>query len=253
MTSAVVLERRRLRDEAADRQRTVLRDLKDKVKRARTHKRQHLAKIRRQCLREQQKIQRDAVRARTQLRDRILRAKQAAREACKVCKANAKEEDLRKIDRALAAVQAEREAIAALRARAARLKDTRGRAGGLRRQELLRESDDAVRQNLSDPWHLQVFEKVKHTIRDSPRATRTEAFLQYLHDHPEAVWEAQKAAEEQWLREAEQEQERLVAERLTKRQLAKLSDPELDALSHSLTRAEQLAAGPTLTATAVPF
>lgn len=239
MASPVVQERRRLRQEAAERQRTVLRDLKTAVRKARSNKRRHLTKIQRKCVRDQLRIQRDAVKARAQLRERIKKAKEKARAACKACKVSATDKDLKAIDKALADVAAEREAIAELRARAARLKDPRGRAGGLRAQELRRESDDVVRGNLNDEWQLAVWEKVKHLIRETPYATRTEMFLQYLHDHPESIWEAQQAAEARWLKEAEEEQTRLEAEWLNKRQLAKLSDPELEELSRGLARAER--------------
>lgn len=54
------------------------------------------------------------------------------------------------------------------------------------------ESDDEVLKNI-DPSLHPLFHRVKGTLGSNPRMTRTEAFLQYVHDHPdEAIprWEA---------------------------------------------------------------
>ena len=54
------------------------------------------------------------------------------------------------------------------------------------------ESDDEVLKNI-DPSLHPLFHRVKGTLRSNPRMSRTEAFMQYVHDHPdEAIprWEA---------------------------------------------------------------
>ena len=54
------------------------------------------------------------------------------------------------------------------------------------------ESDDEVLQNIDRSLH-PLFHRVKSIIKGNPRMSRTEAFLQYVHDHPdEAIprWEA---------------------------------------------------------------
>ena len=54
------------------------------------------------------------------------------------------------------------------------------------------ESDDEVLGNI-DPSLHPLFHRVKGTLRNNPRMSRTEAFMQYVHDHPdEAIprWEA---------------------------------------------------------------
>jgi len=54
------------------------------------------------------------------------------------------------------------------------------------------ESDDEVLKNI-DPSLHPLFHRVKGTLRNKPRMSRTEAFMQYVHDHPdEAIprWEA---------------------------------------------------------------
>jgi hypothetical protein len=68
-----------------------------------------------------------------------------------------------------------------------------GRKGGARRvsaaqarRERREESDDEVRRNLP-PELLSVWERVRGTIRPSPRRSRTEAFLEWAEENPDAV------------------------------------------------------------------
>lgn len=49
------------------------------------------------------------------------------------------------------------------------------------------ESDDAVRANLPPELH-PTFERVKQTIKPAPRMSRTETFLQWVHEHPAEVF-----------------------------------------------------------------
>ena len=53
-------------------------------------------------------------------------------------------------------------------------------------RERAQESDDAVRSNL-EPEMLPVWERVKRGIRGGPRRTRTEAFLEWVGEHPDEV------------------------------------------------------------------
>jgi len=53
------------------------------------------------------------------------------------------------------------------------------------------ESDDEVRRNIG-PDLIPVFNKVKGAVRGSPRITRTEAFLEWVEEHPEEVYSAQQ-------------------------------------------------------------
>jgi len=53
----------------------------------------------------------------------------------------------------------------------------------LRGAERIRESDDEVRRNLPDDLAL-VWAKVKGRIKGTARTTRTERFLDWVHDHP---------------------------------------------------------------------
>ena len=53
----------------------------------------------------------------------------------------------------------------------------------VRGAEPISESDSAVRQNLSPDLAI-VWERVKHRIRATKRASRTEKFLEWVEDHP---------------------------------------------------------------------
>jgi hypothetical protein len=51
------------------------------------------------------------------------------------------------------------------------------------------ESDDLVRQNIP-PELVALFNRVKGGIKSGPNISRTEAFLKYVEEHPEEVYEA---------------------------------------------------------------
>ncbi len=71
---------------------------------------------------------------------------------------------------------------------------TAGKAPALKStaHERAQEDDDAVRSNL--PAELvPVFEKVKKSIKGSPRRTRTEAFLEWAEENPDEILSVQQA------------------------------------------------------------
>ncbi len=58
-----------------------------------------------------------------------------------------------------------------------------------------RESDEEVRQNIPRAL-VELFNRVRHAIKGNARQTRTEAFLQYVEEHPgEEIAAAEKLAE----------------------------------------------------------
>lgn len=203
--ASIVQRRRELRLEARERQQSVVPKLRAAVRQARKDRTKRLSRIRSRCKRRASRVSTDAQRAREQLRERIAATRAKARELCALAKVRASDEELRKLERAIEALQREREAIADLRRRASRLKSSRGRAGGVRSAELRAESDDEVRRDIGDdPTLLAVWERVKGKIRPGARRSRTEAFWEYLHDHPEAVNEEIARSEERWAKEAEE-------------------------------------------------
>jgi hypothetical protein len=74
------------------------------------------------------------------------------------------------------------------------------RRGRTKRSERLSQSDDEVRGNI-EPHLIPLWEKTKRQIRGSERMSRTDAFHQYVEEHPEEVWEVQEQAVERELAE----------------------------------------------------
>lgn len=153
-------------------------------------KRQRLAAVRAHC--------RDERRA---VSERIKRMRADAKAA-----ASAEAEAMRAASRSSCVVEADQvhvdvaRAEAAVRAEEARQKESRAlkRAEriwrkpnkGARRvsaRERRDESDDEVRQNIP-PEYLATFERVKRGIKGTARKSRTEAFLQWLEEHPGEVF-----------------------------------------------------------------
>ena len=179
------------------------------------------------------------------LRERIKKTKQAARDACGLCKVTATDRGLDALDKALGKVQAEREAIAELRRRAAQLTDPRGQAGGRRAAELRAESDDEVRRNVADDPDLAALWATinKAQFKESRQRTRTEAFLDHVHNHPEELDELRAKQGAQYDREAEA----LFAKWPRDEAVGKMTDAQLKQMLGDLDKAD------TMTAADVPF
>ena len=238
--SAVTDKRRELRREARERQKETVPKLRALVRARKAAKRQRLAKCRADCKRKRAKIQRDAVRARELLRARIKKTKQVARDACGLCKVSATDRGLDALDRALGKVQAEREAIADLRRRAGQLTDPRGRAGGRRAAELRAESDDEVLRNVADDPDLAALWAAidKRQFKRSPYRSRTEAFLEHVHDHPEELDELRAKQDTQYDREAAE----LFAKWPRHQPVSQMTDAQLAEVLADLDTADALAA-----------
>nr|QRN75783.1 Hypothetical protein MSR10575_88700 [Sandaracinus sp.] len=86
--------------------------------------------------------------------------------------------------------------------------------------ERRRESDDEVRNNIS-PEFVPVFDAVRGRIRDSERRSRTEAFLEWVHDHSADVDEILNRQLTEDLRRLEREERVLVRQFQRKRGSAK--------------------------------
>jgi len=185
---SVPMQRKQLRQEAQDRHKATVPKLKTAVKTAKTAKAKRVKAIQNTCIKRRVELQADVKRARGLLRLGIQAARKQAREACSACKVTATATELDALDKALQSLEKQRESISDLRRRADSLKSERGRAGGRRAAEVREESDSLVRNNLDgDLVLLAVWERVKHKIKPTDKMSRTEAFLQYVHDHGEEV------------------------------------------------------------------
>lgn len=238
--SAITEKRRELRQEARERQKQAVPALRAAVRARRAAKKKRLAKCRADCKRRRARLQTDAVRAREKLRARIKKARETARAACGFCKVSATGQELDKLDQALAAVEREREEIAKLRARAGRLVDPRGRAGGRRSAMMRSESDAVVRGNIDEhPDLVMLWDNMDH--RKIPAGdkyiTRTERFLEYAEANPWHLDEIRSAKEVAWDKEAEE----LLSQWPQDEPISKLDEPGLQKLARSLTAAEAMA------------
>ncbi len=139
------------------------------------------------------KAQKAATLARNAARDAT---KKAARDKCDLDAAHIKTEAAAKLAATKKEADTERTYWADFWATEKAQKGRGKKANGKRRaRERKSESDDLVRQNLTTMRHLlPVFEKVKRRIKADERRTRTEVFLDYIHDNPEDVMAAQERA-----------------------------------------------------------
>jgi hypothetical protein len=140
-------------------------------------------------------------RALEELREGLRRQRQVARDTCAAGLTDARG-IVDKVQRARAELQAER----AYRRDLRRI-ERANRAGRLQirrpsRSERRGESDDEVRGNIP-PEFVGLWERVQGRIRGSDRMTRTEAFLQYAHDHPNEVLEVLEDRTEALIHELE--------------------------------------------------
>jgi hypothetical protein len=128
----------------------------------------------------------------------------AARQTCTVRLGEARgiKDD---IQRARAALLAERKYQADLRRIETAHRQRRREAPGVTRLERQGESDDEVRTNVPADL-VALFERVKRSIKASPRMSRTEAFLKYAEEHPSEVLTAIDDTTDALIRELEQKE-----------------------------------------------
>lgn len=120
-----------------------------------------------------------------EMREAVFAERAAARQACVVRLGDARgiKDDIERARTEWAAERHfQREMREIERTGRERKKHTPAASKAVRRSE----SDDEVRTNLS-PELVPLFEKVKRQIHESPRMTRTEAFLLYAEQHPNEV------------------------------------------------------------------
>ena len=139
------------------------------------------------------KAQKAATVARNAARDAT---KKAARDKCELDASHIKTEAAAKLAATKKEADAERKYWADFWATEKAQKGRGKRTSGRRKaRERTSESDDLVRQNLTTARHLlPVWEKVKRRIKADKHRTRTEVFLDYIHDNPEDVMASQDDA-----------------------------------------------------------
>jgi hypothetical protein len=150
-------------------------------------------------------------RARAELRAAIALERRQAKETCATAQTWAKSLGT-KVERARAALEAERTYRREMKrieaGNKARFREEKRASAKERRGE----SDDEVAGNLP-PEYLDLWERVKRSIRGGPRMSRTEAFLKYAEEHPDELLEGIEARTDAMIRELEQ-RERAAAREL---------------------------------------
>jgi len=203
MANSVRAQRSALRAEINQRRKAVLPKLKAAVKAAQRERKKRLKLCQADCKAATKKARQRATVAKRKLEHAIKRAREHAAETCKSCKVLDKR-GLDEISRSLAALDKERKEIDQLRAQASMMISERGRAGGRRAAELRAESDDEVVRNLGeDKLLIALFKKHRAKIKASKHRSRTEAFLEFVHDHPEELDELRGKKEIEWEKKAE--------------------------------------------------
>lgn len=205
--------------------RGTLADLRAKIRAAKTRRTELVrdarrrAKVGRVESRERIKLYRAARIA--EIRAEVARMKQEAREYFTRTIAEARAEGMRGVELAELAYR-ERQSLKREMARA----EAHGRKLRTTHVERRQESDDEVRGNIPPEW-LDLFERIKSRIRASGRKSRTEAFFEYVHDHPREVLEATQDASDAYVRQLEREQHRLAKAVRSRRPLKRASGDDL--------------------------
>jgi hypothetical protein len=141
------------------------------------------------------------IRGLAELREATRLEREAARQACVVGKRDAKSKG--PIERRRAELEAERKYQAEMRVIDRGHKQRRREHRHATYIERRAESDDAVRQNIPKDL-IPLFERVKRGIKDSPRRSRTEAFLEWAEQNPGSVLEAIQNKTDALVRELEE-------------------------------------------------
>lgn len=204
-----------------------LRELRTAIRAARVGRREKLQEARGSCIANRVAL-REKIRAtREELRRLITEERARTRGTCATSRAEARAAGDARILDAVKAYAEERGFLAELARWTTKSKGTGPRITISERRS---ESDDEVRRNL-DPALVPVWEAVKREIKPGKRSSRTEAFLQWAHDHSADVARIQA---ETFEAEAEREFRAMVAEekRLSRQlgQKASRVDPYEDAI-----------------------
>ena len=175
--------------DARRRRKTALRDAKERCRAERLAARERARALR--------------IRVLEELRETMRAERAGARQACTVRMGEARGiKD--QIARARAELLAEKHYQADLRRIDSANKKRRKEAPGVTRLERQGESDDEVRGNLP-PELVPLFERVKRTIKASPRMTRTETFLHFVEENPHVYLDAIEDKTEAMIRQLEEQ------------------------------------------------
>lgn len=199
--------------------RRALADLRRRLREIQAWRRAQLTRVRQSCARARRMLSKALKEYRKREMERIRREVAETRARLrKTCT----DRRCAIIEKARTESEAVRKAMAERRKLERDLRDVdrsqRKRLDAAARRTYRLESDDEVRQNLP-PELVPVFDRHKGRFRDSPKMSRTEAFLHWVEEHPdEVLFEQAQAAEAAAAREIAEMQkaERAMAKKLAK-------------------------------------
>ena len=167
------------------------RRLRERLRLARVARRRAIKRVRLWARERRRQISREAEARRKLARQRIRQAAEKKRAALRERRRLLLEKVRRRLGGAVEARRRELDRDIEL----ARLLERRERKRlrGPTVKERRQESDDAVRSNIPAGM-LPVFDAVRTKIRGGPRRTRTEAFVEWAHEHPDRVLELRAAS-----------------------------------------------------------
>lgn len=184
-----------------------LASLRTQIRTLRAQHRERMRAVKAECREARVRNRARAKRARERLKESIRRTREQARTVCQLAVGEAQAKKVRDIGRAvdeLAREQGEqRKLLAWTRPKPTNTATPRERA---------QESDDVVLANIDEPGLRIVFEHVKRRIKAGPRRSRTEAFYEWVAEHPSEVFEIQEADAARELERLEREERRLHGE-----------------------------------------
>ena len=214
MTTAHEAKRQReqLRNELSrslkQKDREKLAQLQESLAQARATKRARLREVRDQCRADQRRNSETAKAKRAELSAAVRAEREGAKGSSSLARGHAREtgtESVEKVKRVLGEERAEQRRLKLYEKPREAFLGKKAKGGVTAAAERRSESDDEVRANLG-PEMLPVFEKVKRSIHATPRMTRTEALLQFVHDNPHVVWEVHEKQAADELRRLEREE-----------------------------------------------
>lgn len=197
MSKIVRAQKRQIRASAdADlraRARAYLRELRARIDAARTDRKARVDEVRAVCRANLDSFRARIAALRAELRE-VIKEKREEIARCKLAKYTTREAATRAVNDAIRVWAEERQLQAEIRRAEGRGKNAK--PAKITAREKRKESDDEVRNNLT-PELVPVWEAMKSKIRPGARMSRTEAFLQWAHDHSADVARLMADAAEQ--------------------------------------------------------
>lgn len=209
------------------RDREKLRVLREQVREAKRARQVKKRAVSADCRNARKHFNARAKKARERLNASIRRTREQARSVCELARGEVQREGLQHIEKAIGALEGERAVQRQLKAWT-RPKVCPTRPG--RARELRSESDCEVQANIDEPGLRVVWEAVKQRIKAGKRRSRTEAFYEWVAEHPAEVYEIQERDAERAIDALEREERRMAAQVKKATRYRKKSPAELRVL-----------------------